>query len=344
MITKPPPNDSAPTLSAVHASEPSRRSRSAGSEQDERRQRRPCARAGAALEHELATPAARAARARGRPEQRRRDGADGERTSAASVRPVVPDARDARADQPPSGMHGDGGDRGTGPCAAPRIQSGGGCARNSSDSARISTTAGTMNPSPPTTPRRARDAIGAEDRELRRRRAGQQAACGVRVLELGRVEPAACARRQRAQQRDVRRRAAEAGHPDPCPLASDDRERDVRSLGRRLRWPAHRMTWIATAATYTRKPRATGPCSQSRRARSARARSTCAIAGCRPEGARAWRSSLTLRGNQAEAATGCVREQHVAEEVGQRRALGRRERLEHRRNVRLELRGHFPHE
>ena len=88
-----------------------------------------------------------------------------------------------------------------------------------------------MKPRPPTiAPGGAADAVGAEDRELRRRRPGQQAAGGVGVLERARVHPAAALDDQPPQQRDVRRRAAEAGEADPRPLAGDPRERHANLL------------------------------------------------------------------------------------------------------------------
>ena len=59
----------------------------------------------------------------------------------------------------------------------------------------------------------------AVDRELRRRRTGEQLAGGVGVLELARVEPAAAVDDEVAQQRDVRRRPAEADQAQAPPLA-----------------------------------------------------------------------------------------------------------------------------
>src|SRR5260370_10843895 len=59
----------------------------------------------------------------------------------------------------------------------------------------------------------------AEDRELGRRRPGQQVAGGDRVLELGRVKPFPVLDAQPAQQRDVGRGPAEPDDPDPPPLA-----------------------------------------------------------------------------------------------------------------------------
>jgi hypothetical protein len=52
--------------------------------------------------------------------------------------------------------------------------------------------------------------------------AGQQVGCGDRVLELAVIEPAAARDAQLAQQRDVRRRAAEADAPDAPPLTQHD--------------------------------------------------------------------------------------------------------------------------
>ena len=70
------------------------------------------------------------------------------------------------------------------------------------------------------------DALGAVDRHLRARRAGQQAAGGERVLELARVDPAPPVDGQIAQQRDVRGRPAEAEHADAAPLAGHGGEGD----------------------------------------------------------------------------------------------------------------------
>ena len=67
---------------------------------------------------------------------------------------------------------------------------------------------------------RAADAIGAEDRELGRGGARQQAAGRVRILELVRVHPAPAVDHEAAKQRDVRRRPAESGHADARPLAA----------------------------------------------------------------------------------------------------------------------------
>ena len=86
-----------------------------------------------------------------------------------------------------------------------------------------------MNPSPPTiAPGGAGDTVGAQDRELGRGRAGQQAAGRVRVLKRPRVDPPAALDYQLTEQRDVRRRAAEAGEADPGPLAGHGREPDPR--------------------------------------------------------------------------------------------------------------------
>jgi len=65
----------------------------------------------------------------------------------------------------------------------------------------------------------ASDAPGAEDRELRRRGAGQQIGRGDAVLEVLGGEPLAMLDDQGPEQRDVRGRPAEADHPDATPLA-----------------------------------------------------------------------------------------------------------------------------
>jgi hypothetical protein len=76
------------------------------------------------------------------------------------------------------------------------------------------------------------DAAGAEHRQLRRRGPGQQVAGRDRVLHLGRRHPAALVDHQLAQQRDVRRRTAEAGDSDPPPFPRHGRERRVTRHGR----------------------------------------------------------------------------------------------------------------
>jgi hypothetical protein len=70
------------------------------------------------------------------------------------------------------------------------------------------------------------EAVGAEDHQLRRGRAGEQAARGIGVLELAAVHPPVPIHDQAPQQRDVRGRPAEAGEADAGPLASDRAQRD----------------------------------------------------------------------------------------------------------------------
>jgi len=69
--------------------------------------------------------------------------------------------------------------------------------------------------------RRAAEPPRAVDRELRRRRPGQQVARRDRVLELDRRQPPPALDAEVAEERDVRRRAAEADAPEPPPLAQD---------------------------------------------------------------------------------------------------------------------------
>ena len=77
-------------------------------------------------------------------------------------------------------------------------------------------------------PERSAHAIGAEDRELRGARAGQEATGGVGVLELVRVHPVPAIHHQAAQQHDVRRRPSEADDADARPLARHGRKRRRR--------------------------------------------------------------------------------------------------------------------
>ncbi len=77
---------------------------------------------------------------------------------------------------------------------------------------------------------RAAEPEGAVDRELRRRRPGQQAAGRVRVLEGASVHPALSLDDELAQERDVGRRAAEPGEADARPLAGDPRKRHADLL------------------------------------------------------------------------------------------------------------------
>ena len=64
--------------------------------------------------------------------------------------PIIADSSVARPNKPARRMHGDGGDGGAGARPAPCTHSGGEPERNRTESERISATAGTMNPRPPT--------------------------------------------------------------------------------------------------------------------------------------------------------------------------------------------------
>ena len=95
-------------------------------------------------------------------------------------------------------------------------------------------------------PERAADAVRAEDRELRRGGTGQEAARGIRVLELLGVHPALALDHQAPKQDDVRRRPSESGQPDAGPLA---RHRCQRRGGR-ARWLEGRLRhWLAAHAS-----------------------------------------------------------------------------------------------
>ena len=113
------------------------------------------------------------------------------------------------------------------PAPAPRTQRGGACARNTTERAVTITTARHDEPEAA----RHRSANPAEaaseiNRELRRGGPGEQVAGGDRRLDVGVAQPAAVLDDEPSQQRDVRRRTAEAGQSDPGPLASDRRDRD----------------------------------------------------------------------------------------------------------------------
>ena len=72
--------------------------------------------------------------------------------------------------------------------------------------------------------RSATQAPRAEDRELRRGRSGKEVARGDGILELGGLEPAVALDAELAEQRDVRRRAAEADASDAAPLPRHRRQ------------------------------------------------------------------------------------------------------------------------
>jgi hypothetical protein len=65
------------------------------------------------------------------------------------------------------------------------------------------------------------DPVGTEDRQLRGRRPGQEAARRIGILKLTRIHPAPPLNHQPAQQRDMRRRPPKPSHPDPQPLPRD---------------------------------------------------------------------------------------------------------------------------
>ncbi len=149
-------------------------------------------------------------------------------------------------------------------------------------------TAGRTNPSPPIDgTQRAADPVGAEDRELRRGGAGQQAARRVRVLELARVHPAPAVDHQPAQQRDVRGRPAEPGDADARPLARDRRERRggrIRSVVRGVRHgPSSTCGEVAAHASERARPG--GEEAGNATPRRTRARARCAAAGTPPRAA-----------------------------------------------------------
>ena len=96
------------------------------------------------------------------------------------------------------------------------------------------------------------DAVGAEDRKLGGGGAGQQIARCDRGLELVCVEPAALIDKPPPQQRDVRRRPAEADQADPPPLPQDGGEREnqppaatASSVGPLRRWLVHSSSTVA---------------------------------------------------------------------------------------------------
>ena len=74
---------------------------------------------------------------------------------------------------------------------------------------------------------RAGDPTGAIDCELGRGRAGEQVATGESVLEVALGDPSSALDDEPPEQRDMGGWAAEAGHPDARPLASDFAQRDA---------------------------------------------------------------------------------------------------------------------
>ena len=109
------------------------------------------------------------------------------------------------------------------PAPAPRTQSGGEPARNSAASARIRTSPGTMKLSPPTSAPRDAAARATRSRSRAGWRPVRGAGCRRRSRPRTRArssQPRRCDA-QLAQQRDVRRRAAEADAADAPPLAQD---------------------------------------------------------------------------------------------------------------------------
>ena len=108
-------------------------------------------------------------------------------------------------------------------------------------------TAGTTNAEPADDRAgRARDPVGAEDRQLRRGRAGEEVAGGDSVLELARVHPAVAVDHEALQQRDVRRRPAEAGEAR-CASTRARRRRAGREPRHHLAQPAPRARRYLTA-------------------------------------------------------------------------------------------------
>ena len=91
--------------------------------------------------------------------------------------------------------------------------------------------------------------MGQEDRQLRGRRAGQQPAGRVGVLEVPAVDPLPVLDAQFAQQRDVRGRAAEADDADASPLAEDLASSATAGRGRSQVHPPNRHAVAAPTIT-----------------------------------------------------------------------------------------------
>ena len=220
-ITKPPPNESAPTLSAVQARAPMPPEEAAAVSAPgfQRRAEPP------ENQPRLTTRRARrrAAPARGRdrpgspPAPRQAD------RSASAAGGHAPPLRGGSSD-PTNSLPARTATAATAapaPAPAPRTQSGGEDGRKRRESARTIDRR-RDHESEPSDHRSGgpADPIGAEDRELSRGRSWEQGARGVRVFEGTGVHPAFLCD-QLAQERDVGRGAAEAGQPDPQPLPGD---------------------------------------------------------------------------------------------------------------------------
>ena len=195
MITKPPPNDSAPTFSAVHAERSDARPPRGGG-------RAVRAHRGYAVvvrrRANSTAPQASSTNTRYGPIEHRRGRAtdDVHQPGGHSARGVTGAARKARARQAPGGMERR--PRATAapaPAPAPRTHSGGACPSTTADSARITHHGGGDEAEAADhRPDRAADAVGAVDGHLGRGRPGQQPAGRVGVLERVRVHPARGAR------------------------------------------------------------------------------------------------------------------------------------------------------
>ena len=218
-ITNPPPKESAPTLSAAQASD---QCPAVGDRAEQRPERaRPAARS-RRLASQLDRTAGEQHEHEPWPDRRRRD---------APARPYD-DTRPLSARAPssaarPARPHRDGGNRrarARARAADPR----GGDPEEHRREREDQHEPGTMKPIPRRAHHPAPQTPRAVDRELRRGRPRQQVRGGDRPLELLLVShPPRHA--QRAQQRDVRRRAAEADAADPAPLARDLRQRGLAS-------------------------------------------------------------------------------------------------------------------
>ena len=222
MITKPPPYESAPTLNAVHASPGSAAAAAITNGQA-------CsATCDAALPGELEE-------ARGEQHEhhvRAREHRGGEAGGDVGGRTQVAAPGQRTAPEPDPGLHDDG-DHGR---AGARADAEDPLRRRVAERDRRDREhhrqPGQDEREPAGDPAgQPGDPLRAVDRQLRRGRPRQQLAGRVRVLELARADPAAALDDELAQQRDVRRRPAEADQPEPAPLAEDCAKRDVHGRG-----------------------------------------------------------------------------------------------------------------
>ena len=231
MITKPPPKDSAPTLNAVHASEPSPPTRAARAPSAAAgAQWKPAAAVGRRLQRQLDQAAREQHEHEVGPDQRRGGGARAEvGEPARGARAIRAHAAVAWPEQPARRVHRDRRDGGAGTRAGAADQQRRRVGEED-DGEREDQDDGGNDEAEPADDRAgdAADAVGAEDRKLRRGGAGQQSAGGVCVLELAGLHPALAVDHQPPQERDVCRRAAEAGDADPAPRLRDPRERRAR--------------------------------------------------------------------------------------------------------------------